>query len=195
MGSSLALAKSISSGCSWRQATHQEAQVLSSQTLPSMSLPENIEAGADVLDRWDNTLYRRIFLKDLAEKIKIKDVQFPGKLDLTRLKAVRRWRDFDEWFSAPISGYANAAEFYLQASAKNFVAGIRVPTLLVNALNDPILTEACMPVEQAREHDWFHFEQVAEGGHCGFQARGNDVFSWAERRSLEFCEIQSSSIH
>lgn len=154
----------------------------------AFSSPCDIAAGADVLDRWDNTLYRVRFLRALSRKIQVKNERFPGKINLEKLKDVRRWRDFDEWFSAPLCGFGSASEFHEQASAKNFVAGIRVPTLLISALNDPILTPACFPVDIAREHPFFHLEMPAAGGHCGFQARGDDQVAWSERRALEFVE-------
>jgi len=152
------------------------------------SAPCDLESGAKVLDRWDNYIYRTRFLRALKSKIRRKALQYPGRLTVSKLKDVRRWRDFDEWFSAPISGYKDAADFYRQASAKNFLDGIRVPTLLVNALNDPILTPACMPVEIARNHPYFYLELPTEGGHCGFRTRTRDEFTWAERRALEWAE-------
>ena len=150
------------------------------------SAPCDLESGADVLDRWDNAIYRRRFMRALAEKMRLKAGQFPGKLDLHRLSELRRWRDFDEWFSAPICGYRDAADFYRQASARHFIPGIQVPTLLVNAWNDPILTPACMPVDIAREHPFFYLELTRDGGHCGFWTPGQP-FSWAEERALAFC--------
>jgi hypothetical protein len=152
----------------------------------AFSAPCDLRSGAEVLDRWDNTLYYRRFLRALIQKIRIKNEQFPGRLDLSKLRQVRRWRDFDEYFSAPICGYRDAADFYRQASAKNFLEGIRIPTLLVNAGNDPILTPECMPVDTARSHPYFHLEITPQGGHCGFQTRGGGEFAWAERRALEF---------
>ena len=152
------------------------------------SAPCDLESGATVLDRWDNFIYYQRFMRALIKKIKVKDNQFPGRLDLAKLNLVRRWRDFDEYFSAPICGYRDAADFYQNASAKNFVAGIRIPTLLVNAQNDPILTPDCMPVHLARKHDFFHFEMPEQGGHCGFQMRDKNGFSWSELRALEFIE-------
>lgn len=151
------------------------------------SAPCDIRAGADVLDRWDNTVYKYRFMLSLYRKIKLKAVQHPGRIDLSKFRKVRQWRDFDEYFSAPISGYTSAADFHQQASAKNFLAGIRVPTLLVSAQNDPILTPDCFPIEIAREHPFFHFELTKGGGHCGFQTQGSAAFSWAEKRALEFC--------
>lgn len=152
------------------------------------SAPCDLRSGAEVLDRWDNAIYRRRFLKALAGKMHAKSVQYPGRIDVSMLPKVKRWRDFDEWFSAPVCGYRDADDFYTQASARHFIDGIRIPTLLANAANDPILTPECMPHEQARKHDFFHFEMPPEGGHCGFQTRGNDEYSWSERRSLEFCD-------
>lgn len=156
----------------------------------AFSSPCDIAAGADVLDRWDNFIYKKRFMGFLARKLQLKDQQFPGRLDVAKLQAVRRWHDFDEWFSAPICGYASAAEFHQQASAKNFLEGIRVPTLLVSALNDPILTPECFPVETARNHPYFYFELTPGGGHCGFRAKGDGESSWSERRALEFCATQ-----
>lgn len=157
------------------------------QAAAVFSAPCDIRAGADVLDRWDNALYKYRFMWSLYKKIKVKAGQYPGRIDLSRFRKVRRWRDFDGYFSAPISGYASAEDFHQQASAKNFLEGIRVPTLLVSAKNDPILTEACFPVELAQRHPHFHLELPAGGGHCGFQTRDKQEFSWAEKRALEFC--------
>lgn len=150
------------------------------------SAPCDLESGAEVLDRWGNAFYRRRFMRALVRKIKVKNAQYPGRLDLSKLRLVERWRDFDEYFSAPICGYRDASDFYKNASAKNFIAGIRIPTLLVNAQNDPILTPACMPDDLARTHPFFHFEMPEHGGHCGFLYRNENEFSWSEQRALEF---------
>ncbi len=153
----------------------------------AFSVPCDIAAGADVLDRADNFIYKNRFLKALSTKIREKDRRFPGILDVSKLKKVRRWRDFDEWFSAPIAGFSSAAEFHEQASSKNFVAGTRIPTLLVQAINDPILTPACWPEDIARGHEFFILEKTKMGGHVGFMERG-ERFSWAERRAVDFVE-------
>lgn len=156
----------------------------------AFSSPCDIAAGADVLDRWDNWLYKKRFMAFLTRKMQLKNEQFPGRLDVSKLREVRGWRDFDEWFSAPICGFRSADEFHRQASAKNFLEGIRVPTLLVSAVNDPILTPECFPVELARKHPYFYFELSPGGGHCGFRAKGDGESSWSERRALAFCEAQ-----
>ena len=67
-------------------------------------------------------------------QIHIKNELFPGRLDVSKLKDVRRWRDFDEWFSAPMCGYQDAADFYRNSSPKYFIEGITIPTLLASAI-------------------------------------------------------------
>jgi uncharacterized protein len=151
------------------------------------SAPCDIRAGADVLDRWDNAFYKYRFMWSLYKKIKVKAAQYPGRIDLKNFKKVKKWYDFDAYFSAPITGHASAEAFHRQASAKNYLAGITIPTLLVSAANDPILTPACFPVDIARDHPWFHFELTKGGGHCGFQSRNKGEYSWAEQRAFEFC--------
>ncbi|MEI6411904.1 MAG: alpha/beta fold hydrolase [Bacteroidota bacterium] len=159
----------------------------------AFSSPCDLKSASEILNRRSNTVYRVFFLRALRKKIREKALQYPGKLDIEQLKKVRQWRDFDEWFSAPICGFKDAADFYRNASARNFIEGIRVPTLLVNALNDPILTPECMPVELAEKSPWFYLEMPAGGGHCGFQTRKRQEFTWAETRSLEFCESRISN--
>lgn len=154
----------------------------------AFSAPCALESASMVLDRWDNAIYRQRFLKALEIKLREKDRHYPGRLDLDKLRHIRQWRDFDEWFSAPICNYRDADEFYYQSSARNFIGGIRRPTLLVNALNDPILTLACMPYDLAAASAYFFLETPAEGGHCGFMAKGKDAYAWSERRALAFLE-------
>ncbi len=152
----------------------------------AFSSPCDIAAGAVVLDHWYNFIYKYRFLSLLSKKIHKKALDFPGKLDVQKLKQIKQWRDFDEWFSAPLCGFDSADVFHRQASAKNFIEGIRVPTLLVSAKNDPILTESCFPIDIASQHQYFHLELPVQGGHCGFRSADDRVYAWSERRALEF---------
>ena len=121
-------------------------------------------------------------------KVQVKATRFPGRIDLSKLKLVQNWRDFDEYFSAPMCGYRDADDFYYHSSAKNFVGGTKRPTLLISALNDPILSPECFPVDLAKDHSFFHLEMPEQGGHCGFMMRDDSKFAWSEHRALQFCE-------
>ena len=89
-----------------------------------------------------------------------------------------------------MNNYEDAAAFYRDASAKNFMAGIEIPTLLVQAKNDPILPKECYPFELCSKLENVVLETPDFGGHVGFWRPG-EKFGWAERRAFDFAE----SIH
>lgn len=149
------------------------------------SSPCDLKSGAEILNKSENWIYRARFMNYLKKKIIIKAEQFPGVVNLDNLKKVKVWRDFDEYFSAPINGYKDAEDFYKQASAKNFMEGISIPTLLVNAQNDPILTPECSPVALCEQHPFIFLERPTIGGHVGFMLGGDQV-AWSEYRAFEF---------
>ncbi len=153
----------------------------------AFSAPCDLRSGAEQIDLPENFMYRERFKRKLAHKIRIKNERFPGRMDPAKLKQITHWRDFDEWFSAPLCGYRDADDFYQQASARNFMGGTKRPTLLVNAVNDPLLTPSCMPVDIAESHPFLYLEQPSGGGHCGFQPPRDFEFYWSERRALAFC--------
>lgn len=86
----------------------------------AISSPTDLGASALLLDRPSNRFYRNRFMNKLLVKLHQKASQFPGRLDMDKLRQVKRWRDFDEFFSAPVNNYRNADDFYTQASAVNF---------------------------------------------------------------------------
>ena len=151
----------------------------------AFSTPCDLKEGADILNKKSNVIYRKRFLNNLKKKIFIKEKEYPGLVDIQKLNDIKVWRDFDEHFSAPLNGYKNAEEFYYNSSAKNFMEHINVPTLLVNAQNDPILTPGCSPLEIAQSNSNIFIENPKEGGHCGFMVRGEE-FAWSEYRAVEF---------
>ncbi|WP_266362777.1 YheT family hydrolase [Tellurirhabdus rosea] len=153
----------------------------------AISAPADLHASARLLDLPSNRFYRNRFMKKLVIKMQQKAALFPGTLDMTRLNQVRVWQDFDDFFSAPLNGYRNALDFYDQASAVNFMPDITVPTLLLNAQNDPILSPECSPAWLAEQHPHLFLETPATGGHVGFLVRG-DLYTYAERRALAFCQ-------
>lgn len=149
------------------------------------SAPTDLREGAEILDRPSNFIYRKRFLIYLKKKMEAKNAQYPGVIDLQNFKKIKVWRDFDEYFSAPLNDFESAADFYEKASAKNFMAGITIPTLLVQALNDPILPPSCYPTALCEKHPHLHLEITKHGGHVGFWKPGRE-FAWSEERALDF---------
>ncbi len=149
------------------------------------SAPTDLRAGAEILDHASNIIYRKRFLFYLKQKMVLKNGQYPGVIDLENFKKIKVWRDFDEYFSAPLNSFRDAADFYEKASAKNFMSGIAIPTLLVQALNDPILPPSCYPKELCETHPRIYLEMPHHGGHVGFWKPGKE-FAWSEERALDF---------
>lgn len=150
------------------------------------STPCDVKAASEALNKRSNRLYFKRFLNKLKLKLEQKAVVFPDKIDLSNLEKIKIWRDFDEFYSAPLCGCADAEGFYQQSSAKYYMSGITVPTLLVNAQNDPILAPECFPTDICEKHPSIHLEMPKQGGHVGFEQRNKD-FMWSEYRALEFC--------
>ncbi|NBB22725.1 alpha/beta fold hydrolase [Runella sp. CRIBMP] len=151
----------------------------------AFSAPTNLKTSAELLDLPKNRFYRDRFMRKLTKKISAKSELYPGKLDMSRLKNVKVWKDFDDFFSAPVNGYRDADDFYEQASAVNFIKEVCIPILICNAQNDPILNADCAPKALAEKHPFIFVETPKTGGHVGFLVK-NDEFTWAERRALDF---------
>ena len=140
----------------------------------NFSAPTDLLSSVKLLDEPKSWFYSKRFRNKIWTKIQIKAKQFPGVVNLDNYKKVKKWEDFDNYFSAPVNGFESAQTFYRFASAKFFMEGISIPTLLVNAQNDPILTPACNPIELAKSNPNFYLEMPEAGGHVGFTYKNNE---------------------
>ena len=149
------------------------------------STPVHLPSSAATLRRTANRFYQQKFLGKLKKKMEAKGKQYPGLIDLERLPLVRDFDEFDTQYTAKLHGFAHAADFYEQASPHTRLNGIRVPTLILNALNDPLLGQECYPVAFAQGSTEIFLEMPKRGGHTGFTIPGSE-FNYAEYRLLEF---------
>ncbi|WP_151089297.1 YheT family hydrolase [Hymenobacter baengnokdamensis] len=150
------------------------------------SVPTDLKASSVHISRWQNQVYLRRFMNSLREKIRAKDARLPGQLDLSELNKLRDFPQFDERFTAPLHGFASADDYYEQAASGRYLSGIRVPTLLVNALNDPFLPSSCFPREAAAASQFLYLETPTVGGHVGFNEGGPAGTYYSERRAVDF---------
>jgi uncharacterized protein len=148
------------------------------------SVPLDLASSSRQIGLRSNRIYEQRFLKRLRRKLQDKLLLQPGSLDLRPLKQIRTLWDFDDQYTAPLHGFRDAADYYSQCSSLKFVDSIRIPTLIVNAKNDPFLSPECYPEEQLKDHPFVRFEAPAEGGHVGFLQGGNLYYS--EERALAF---------
>lgn len=153
----------------------------------AISAPCDLEACALALDERKNKVYKSKFLNSLKTKLIQKEAQFPGSIDVDRLRSIKIWSEFDEHFSAKMNGFNNRKEFYRQATLLNFLSDIKVPTLILNSFNDPIIPATSNPVELAKTSKIVNLESPKYGGHCGYTIKG-EYYTYAEKRSLEFAD-------
>ncbi len=154
----------------------------------AFSVPCDLDAGVTHIDRPSNWIYRMRFLRDLREKTRRKQALFPGLLDFDSLIRVTTIRAFDDACTAPLHGFDDAADYYARCSSLAFIPGIRIPTLLVNAADDPVLPETCYPIEATRDHPHVYFEMPRHGGHVGFVASHEASAYWSEQRAVRFLD-------
>ncbi|KAB2673607.1 MAG: alpha/beta fold hydrolase [Verrucomicrobia bacterium] len=150
------------------------------------SVPCDLEGSASRMGDRANWVYMRRFLAELRGRIEAKAAQFPGRVSLEGFARIRTFREFDERYTAPLHGFGGALDYWTRSSSKAFVGGIRRPTLLVNAMDDPFLVASCFPREEAVRSEWLHLEAPEAGGHVGFVTIGNDGEYWSETRAVGF---------
>ncbi|MGX5820072.1 YheT family hydrolase [Chitinophaga lutea] len=151
----------------------------------AFSVPCDLRGSSLELEKKHNYIYMKRFIRTLSEKIVLKAQQYPGRLSLDGLSTITTFRQFDDRYTAPIHGFRDAEEYWAQASSRQFLPGIWIPTLLVNALDDPFLSPGSYPFEEAKDHPFFHLETPEKGGHVGFVTFGGPHY-WSERRAFQF---------
>ncbi len=154
----------------------------------AISAPVDMGASARALDqRWDNRMYQQRFLKTLIAKVEAKTLFFPGQIDLTGIRRIRSFLEFDDRYTSRLHGFRDAEDYYAQVSSRQYLTEIKVPTLILNARDDPFLPDECFPVTEAEANPYLFLEAPARGGHVGFlDAIGRGRRTWGERRTVEF---------
>jgi hypothetical protein len=140
------------------------------QALASVSAPVDLAASGRVLGRGlSRQVYTRMFLHTMKPKALQKLAQFPGLFDAKALHAAQDLYDFDNAFTAPLHGFRNTQDYWQRASAKPRLADIRLPSLVVNALNDPFVPASSLP-RQSEVGSYVTLWQPGQGGRVGFMA-------------------------
>lgn len=151
----------------------------------AFSVPVDLHSSCIQISRPGNWVYSNRFLKSLKKKV-LEKAQSIKEMDTRGIDRVKTLMEFDDHFTGPVHGFKNAIDYYQQSSALRYMNGISVPTLLVNAQNDPFLSPECFPVEQFREHNFIQIETPKHGGHVGFTQFNRDNIYWSEERALRF---------
>lgn len=149
-----------------------------------VSAPLDLMAAGLAIDRGFNLVYSRHFLRTLKPKALAMAARFPGTLDVAKLRAVRTMWAFDDVVTAPLHGFTGTRDYWTRASSKPWLREVELPTLVLNARNDPFVPAASLPTagEVARA---VTLEQPEHGGHVGFlRGPAPGRLDWMPRRVL-----------
>jgi predicted alpha/beta-fold hydrolase len=133
----------------------------------AVSVPFQLAEGAARLDRGFSRLYQRHLLARLRRKFRGKFRNGAPPVPIDDLDALDNFRKFDGAITAPLHGFLDADDYYTRSSSRQFLGRIRIPTLILQAKDDPFLTPAALP--RAEElSDCVRMELSRDGGHVGF---------------------------
>ncbi|MEO8346343.1 MAG: alpha/beta fold hydrolase [Betaproteobacteria bacterium] len=132
------------------------------------STPLDLMASGISIDEGINRLvYVKMFLHSLKPKALAMEKRFPGMCDARRVAQATTLWQFDDAFTAPVHGFAGADDYWTRASSKPWLRDVMLPTLVINARNDPFVPAASLP-HAAQVSSAVILEQPDHGGHAGF---------------------------
>jgi hypothetical protein len=152
------------------------------------SVPCDLKTGALKMGTLSNKVYMWRFLKHLRQKMEAKAAVMPQQLNIVAFHKIKNFKQFDDRYTAPLHGFKDAIEYWSHCSSKNYLHTIAIPTLIVNAKNDPFLSPECFPSEQVSELPHVYLEIPETGGHCGFYQNSLHGRYWSEERAIRFLE-------
>jgi len=162
----------------------------------AVSVPFNLEIAARRIDRGINRIYAAVFLKTLKEKTLQKMARYPGLLDPRVIHPIRSFAAFDDLVTAPLHGFRDGLDYWRSSSSARFLNGIRRPTLLISAEDDPFLPGEYLPKKIVTGSKWLESDFTAHGGHVGF-VQGPMPWAasyWIEQRIVQFLQKQEGSL-
>lgn len=161
----------------------------------AISTPFNLTASADTLDRGlRRRLYTAGFLRSMKAKIRAQAALYHGLVDMRPALRARTFALYDRLVTAPLNGFTDEVDYWTRASSGPYLAKIRRPCLLINALNDPFIPAWTLPRRAVARSPWLEALFVLEGGHAGFLENLRAARSWAERQAMAFVRRQLAPV-
>jgi len=155
-------------------------------TAVTVSVPFDLNSAALNLERGLSRIYQRHLLKKLRESVVAKSRQHTAPFPVERLAELRTFRQFDNAITAPLHGFSGVDDYYEQSSSKQFLQHIAIPTLMLQARDDPFLPETALP-DEADLSNTVTLEVSRRGGHVGYVAGWKPwrPAYWLEQRILQ----------
>jgi predicted alpha/beta-fold hydrolase len=156
----------------------------------TFSVPCDLADSSVALEKKENTIYMKRFLRLLHAKIKMKQAQFPRDVDDHNYHLLKTFRDFDGRYTAPVHGFSSAEDYWEKCSSRPWLRDIRVPSLIVNSLDDPFLDGGCYPWDECATNPNTALEITRHGGHVGFIAHNRNRRYWSEQKAVQFIKLK-----
>lgn len=150
----------------------------------AISVPCFLYGSCLELHKFENILYADRFKKHLIGRLRQKQIRFPEIISIADINKIKTLKDFDDVYTSKAHGFKDALDYYEKSSSLQFLPNIKVPSLIINALDDSFLSPECFPVKEAKNNANLFLEMPKNGGHVGFFGRGNVYYN--EKRALEF---------
>ncbi len=166
------------------QANH--ATALRIRMAAAVSVPMDLAACAETFTQPANQFYMKRFLRSLCAKVRTKRREYPDAIDYDAVLESKNFHDFDGRYTAPVHGFDSAEHYWHSCSASTVASRIAVPTLMLNAMDDPFLTDSCHVHEIAENSDHLFAEISSCGGHVGFVRFGDEGRHYYETRVRAF---------
>jgi len=153
----------------------------------AISVPFDLAACARLMDQGlQKSLYTASFMRSFRQKTRAKARVHPGFVDVQAALRAQTFAAYDRAVTAPLHGFADEEDYWRRSSSGPYLARVRRPTLLINALDDPFIPPTSLPDPRGLPPA-VRAEFVPHGGHVGFvEGRPWRATSWAERRALDF---------
>ena len=132
------------------------------------------------------------FLIKLHKKLQAKQALYPDQITVDNYHRIKTFKQFDDRYTAPLHGFSDAEDYWHRCSCNRHLNRISVPTLIVNAQDDPFLLDDCYPHAEVAANRYLTLEAPAHGGHVGFMLPG--TIYWSEQRALSFIQQQLNAL-
>jgi uncharacterized protein len=151
----------------------------------AVSTPIDLAACAEALGKPANFIYSNRFVTRLKDRIRRRNAQYPDLYDLGPLSQVRTIQEFDDAYTAKLFGFGTAANYFATQSSNQFLERIRIPTLIIQAKDDPMIPFSVYNHPAIQGNPKIRLIATDYGGHVGFLARNQPRF-WVDPIIGEF---------
>lgn len=146
----------------------------------AISTPIDLHACVNHIARRENRLYEWRFVASMRQRMRARHRLMPDVFRLDGVDQIRSVYDFDDRVTAPFFGFGTADRYYALNSSQQFLEAIRVPTLLIQAKDDPMIPFGIYSRQAFSRNSWLRLVAVDHGGHVGFLSRDPEARFWVD---------------